>query len=83
MNKCTNYTSARGFIHLVDSTHVQSLAPIGVDFLHQIVIAIIDKLRCLSTYVILICELPVYKHISQIPDQVKHLDACPKCNDHR
>jgi len=46
---CARYTAARSFVHFVDSTHVNGFAVIGLDFLHQIAIAIIDKLRRLST----------------------------------
>ena len=43
------YRAAGGFVHFVDSTHVNRLAIIRFDLLHQVSIAIIHELRRLPT----------------------------------
>jgi hypothetical protein len=42
---CACYRAARGFVHFIDSTHVESLAPVRLDLLDQISIRIIQELR--------------------------------------
>ena len=38
-----SHTAARGFVHFVDSTHVEGRATVGADLLDKIAVAIIDK----------------------------------------
>ena len=49
VSHCALNTSARGFVHFIDSTHINGLASVGLDLLHEIAIAIIDELGGLST----------------------------------
>ena len=39
----SRYTPTRGFVHFVDSTHVEGRATVGSDLLDKIAVAIIDK----------------------------------------
>ena len=41
---CPCHNARGGFIHFVDSTHVNGLAPIGFDLLDYVAIAIVEKL---------------------------------------
>jgi hypothetical protein len=43
------YRAAGGFVHFVDSTHVDGLAIIWLHFLHQVAIAIVDELGGLTS----------------------------------
>ena len=42
------HTAARGFVHFVDSAHIEGLASVGVDLFHEVTITVIDKLCGLS-----------------------------------
>ena len=49
IGNCTRDSTTSCFIHFIDSKHVNGLAVIWLDFLHEVAIAVIQELCRLST----------------------------------
>ena len=47
---CASHRAAKGFVHFIDSAHVNALAVIRLDFLHQVPVPIVNELGRLSAH---------------------------------